>query len=122
VKPRFLTLSVDSYVTSAPSDVISLHSAPGDVLRSPASDVVADVMHGPEAEMNDAAMASAYRISSDSSRCDDVFAGEEIEISDCVDALQPTPPDQSPTTVGETSYIVVKINLLSFGYLLITAL
>jgi len=102
-KPRFL--SVDSYVTSTQSDVISLHSAPGDVLRSPASDVNTHVMHGPEAEMNDASMTSAYRISSDSSRSDDVFVAEEIDVSNCVDALLPAPLDESPTTVGEMLFL-----------------
>lgn len=55
--------------------------------------------------MNDASMTSAYRISSDSSRSDDVFVAEEIDVSNCVDALLPAPLDESPTTVGEMLFL-----------------
>jgi len=107
-------VSDDNYVTRVTSDVISVShsptdSAPGDTLQTTDT---SDVMQRPEVNVYEA-MTSDYRMSSGSSRSDDVFVGDvsdELACSDGVDATQLTTTDESSMTTGEKTFqIVMKI-------------
>lgn len=106
----------DNYVTRVTSDVISAShsptdSAPGDTLQT--ADAT-DVMQRPETNVYEA-MTSDYRMSSGSSRSDDVFVGDvsdEVACNDAVDAAQLATTDESSTTTGEKTCYVVIENML----------